>query len=295
MRKSSEEVRKHRCARIIDVHNEEMLRGDYAKNISDKTNYSAKDEYYTQRYQVEEVFQIIDTQQLRGKTLYCPCDDDQSEFTKYINEHKDEWGLKEFIHTSDDFNTHEDLFTKADYVVTNPPFSKIKKELIPMLLKTNTKYFLFGSALDMSLYEDKDNTLTFFPTICHKNVFDTPHKESTKEINYVLYLTNMKIADSLKDIHNDKYMKTFKHKTLKDITLYAEINGEKFPAIDYCRDFPQDFEGWVVCPVQMLIFKDLYEIQMMDYMFTKPIDLKYSDGNGRYLRVMAKKKADLTR
>ena len=95
------------------------------------------DEYYTLYEEVKEIFErYIPIEELKDKIIYCPCDSDESNFVIYLKEHKDDIQYKELIYTSDDFNTHLDLFEKCDIIITNPPFSKIVKEFISILKKS---------------------------------------------------------------------------------------------------------------------------------------------------------------
>ena len=108
------------------------------------------DEYYTRYEHVKNIFErYIHIEELKDKIIYCPCDSDESNFVIYLKEHKDDIQYKELIYTSDDFNTHLDLFEKCDIIITNPPFSKIIKEFIPILNKVNKKFFIFGSLISM--------------------------------------------------------------------------------------------------------------------------------------------------
>lgn len=102
------------------------------------------DEYYTLYEDVELMLNEFD---LRDKIIYCPCDTDESAFIRYF---KTTNNCRELIYTSDDFRNHEDLFNKADVVVTNPPFTQyvdfwrfIKKHYIlitPLLPTIKVEY-----------------------------------------------------------------------------------------------------------------------------------------------------------
>lgn len=74
------------------------------------------DEFYTRKEDVEAALPEWD---LSNKIVYCCADSKESEFVKYF---KQPGKCKELIYTSDDFRTHEDLFQRADVIVTNPLF-----------------------------------------------------------------------------------------------------------------------------------------------------------------------------
>ena len=125
-------------------NNRNLLRAKHARN----------DEWYTRYSDIEkEVIHYWD--QLRGRIVYCPCDDYRwSNFVKYFKDHFQEIGLKRLIATNYnigdgayryDFDgekeTVRELEGNGDFrsdectrikdmpgvvVVTNPPFSLMK-------------------------------------------------------------------------------------------------------------------------------------------------------------------------
>jgi hypothetical protein len=98
-------------------------------------SHNSGDEYYTRR---EDILKFLPHFDLSNKTVYCPCDSDKSEFVKYF---KEEAHCKELIYTSDDFRTHEDLFEKADIIITNPPFS-LKIEFMDIIKKYDKDFIV---------------------------------------------------------------------------------------------------------------------------------------------------------
>lgn len=238
------------------------------------------DEYYTTMEEVEYIFtQIIDTQQLEDKIVYCPCDSEKSAFTIWLNKHKDEYKIKEFIHTSDDFNTHEDIFEKADIVITNPPFSKIVRELLPLIKRTNCKFFLFGTQMRIDAYMKYDCTF-----IRRSNVqFNTPFiNKNTNDyyvfINGTIYMTNLTVNKPLKKHRN------FLNKSYKDITVI----GDGYLVIDKTIEFPYDYEKEVLVPLSFYNNNFIEQFTL----FPSEIHRKYSDGKGRYIRILAQRKPE---
>lgn len=99
---------------------DKLVRAKRAKN----------NEYYTKYEDVKffvENSQIKDY--LRDKTVYLPCDTEDSHIYKYLVDNKQTLGIKEILRTSDDYYDHLDLYEKSDVVFTNPPFTGIRKWL----------------------------------------------------------------------------------------------------------------------------------------------------------------------
>lgn len=299
------ERRSARSKKYKTVDREDLLRGDYVKNLSaDKPNYSAKDEYYTPMTMVEKVFEYyILPEQLKGKVIYSPADCEQSNFTKYIDAHKDDLGIQEFIHTSDDFNTHRDLFEKADIVITNPPFSKIVNELLPLLKETNTDYFLFGSLVDVEYYHKVDNNSKFYYG-CIREPFDTPFDSKqvvgTNKIfiNYQIFMTTLDVNPEIEKNDLNHYFTRYfskKRKKVEDLPTMTIEDLGTFPLIDYIRDFPVDCDGLVLAPLSAIMHPSfiVYDTEMNEKRFhpnRRKIKVTTSDGKNRYVRVFARKK-----
>lgn len=251
--------------------------------INHKRNFiTPSDEYYTTKEEVEYIFtQIIDNKQLENKIIYCPCDGDESEFTKWIEEHKDEYKLKEFLNTSDDFNKHLDIFENADIVITNPPFSKIYTQLLPIIKQTNCKFFLFGS--QMSIY----NYIKFCCTFIRRPriKFNTPfvNKKTNDyyvEVDGTIYMTNLIVNKPIKKQRN------FLNKSYKDITVI----GDGYLVIDKSIEFPYDYDKPVLVP---LSFYDTNYFNQ--FTISLPENLKrisYNDKKSRYVRILAQRKPE---
>lgn len=259
--------------------------------IKAKRNFiTPTDEFYTTIEEVEYIFtQIIDTQQLEDKIVYCPCDSEKSAFTIWLNKHKDEYKIKEFIHTSDDFNTHEDIFEKADIVITNPPFSKIVRELLPLIKRTNCKFFLFGTQMRIDEYMKYD--CIFIPCRRPHFKFITPiFKDNNNNIYYnfyvdikdLLYFSNLKV-----NILKRSKRRNFKNKSYKDINI---IGDDKYLTIDKTIEFPYDYGEPVLVPLSF------YDNNYIDqFTLSLPENHKrnfYSDGKGRYIRILAQRKPE---
>lgn len=140
-----------------------------------------KDEFYTQLTDIEhELYHYWD--HLRGKVIYCNCDDAKtSKFFFYFSRQFEHLGLKKLITTSynpnghgsvliyegdkngnrivddseiitkelegnGDFRSPEcvELLKEADIVITNPPFS-LFREYVAQLIEYNKKFLIIGN------------------------------------------------------------------------------------------------------------------------------------------------------
>lgn len=253
--------------------------------IKAKRNWiTPSDEYYTTMEEVEYIFtQIIDIQQLKYKIVYCPCDSDSSAFTIWLNEHKNEYKIKEFINTSDDFNTHEDIFEKVDIVITNPPFSKIVRELLPMIKRTNCKFFLFGTQMRIYDYMKYDCTFIKRPHI----KFNTPFiNKNTNDyyvdINGTIYMTNLIVNKPIKKHKN------FLNKSYKNISLRNNYFG--YLTIDKTIEFPYDYDKPVLVPLSFYNNNYIEQFILLPNENHRLND--YNDGKNRYVRILAQRKPE---
>lgn len=253
--------------------------------------HNKSDEYYTTLEEVEYIFNEVIREDFTDKIIYCSFDSDESAFVKYISEHK-ELGYKEFWYTSDDFKNHEDLIQKCDVIISNPPFSLLHKEILPMFKKYNKKFFLFGSLCNMYLYYRTYNIpeIKFIrrENFGFKNAYEKIQKTSG-ELIYVaslIYLTNLNIEETYKkcNILNKKFL----HKSFDDIPHVYDKDG--YLTIDKMVDFPNDYYELVRCPITCLEYK--YN-KIFDYYYKERKDLicgPYTDGKSRFLRILVRRK-----
>lgn len=94
--------------------------------INNVTDQFYSDEWYTERYIVEEMYSLLNPKE--GSTILCPFDSENSEFVKYAKENNYNviYGMRDFC---DDNKIYD-----CDYIITNPPFS-IKDDVIERALK----------------------------------------------------------------------------------------------------------------------------------------------------------------
>ena len=247
------------------------------------------DEYYTTLEEVEYIFNEVIKEDFTDKIIYCPFDSDESAFVKYISEHKEELGYKELWWSSDDFKNHEDLIEKCDVIISNPPFSLLVKEILPMFKKYNKKFFLFGSLIRINAY-----TRTYLPNelkyIRRKSFkFITPHiNENGKNFTTVsdtIYLTNFNINENLYKVNNK-----FLRKGLNDIPHVYYEDGTL--TIDKMNDFPNDYYEPVRCPLSCLEHKYQKYLDFINVPIRKYQSVGYLDNKIRFIRVLVKRRTN---
>ena len=261
------------------------------------TSKNKMDEYYTPKETVEFIFEkLIGYEFIKDKIIYCPCDGEQSEFVKYLKEKKDELKYKDFWYTSDDFNTHIDLIKNADLVITNPPFSKIRKEYFPLMKKYAKNYLFFHSSINLYMYIKE--AVFLYRSYYNDYVvpFDDIHVpvRGTKDRVYIstILVSSFKCNQLYKHhIPKKTYEELYKD---KDPVWFQLNDNEKYLNIDKITDIPIDYNEPMLVPVTILYdyFKHYFDIT--EFNIKRSID-GFSDGKHRYTRVLAKWKNKYTR
>jgi len=261
------------------------------------------DEYYTKYEEVKFIFEeLLFKEDLKDKIIYCPADGEQSNFVIYLKEHKDDIQYKELIYTSDDMMTHEDLFQKADYIITNPPFSMLRNEILPLLKRNNCNFFLFGSLI-MNIYYLN----TYSPNECKyirrssNFPFITPFVgdiSGTNEIEVVgtIYLTTMNINENY---YHNILNKKFLTKSIDEIpNVFNLEEDDNYLIIDKMENYPKDYYEPVWATLSVLQYKytkyfDYIDIRDKKNGKPKHYCAKPSDGKNRFLRFLVKRKKDI--
>lgn len=208
------------------------------------------DEFYT-RYEDIEKELVKYKDQLCDKIIYCNCDKPNSNFVKFFNDVKDKWGIKDVWHTSIDEGVSFDsdyakeLLTKCDVVITNPPFSKVRAEYLPMLMDSG-KQFLFIGNLNIATMKD------IFPLIrdgklwtgyTHPKEFLQPDG-TYKKFGNTLWWTNMPVDKPL-ILNPDK-------KYYGNEDKYPHYDNYDAINVDKIADIPSDYEGVMGVPVTFI-------------------------------------------
>lgn len=254
-----------------------------AKRIFEYSRTKQKyDEYYTQRNEVEDIFEkMIGYDFLKNKIIYCPCDGEESEFVKYLKEKKDTIKYKQLIYTSDDFNTHIDLIETADLVITNPPFSKVIREYFPLMLK-HAKYFFFFHSV-VSMWKYKNNDVKLHRAKHYKFIMPCKVRKSNKQeidINHI-YVTNF----DCNNLYQHQEIKYTYDEIFKDKQpVYGKTDKGNYLNVDKLLDIPVDYDKPIFVPITILFE---YYKQYFDIINYKG-KIEYSDGRSRYTRFLVK-------
>lgn len=249
------------------------------------------DEYYTKYEHVVDIFDnYIDKTELKDKIIYCPCDSDKSNFVVYLKEHKEYIGYKELIYTSDDYNTHLELFEKCDIVITNPPFSKLIKEFIPILNKVNKKFFILGSLISIWSYYNKFNDKENVKFYVHNNYFnfDMPENINLPNNPRYIYISNMNVQYNHKKLNLFKKTDTSDIKCIKykdDIT--KEIKECNIRNYDRLGNIPYSEKGNIILVPSTVLFEHTRKYFDIISIIRS---LEYSDNKSRYIRMLVKVK-----
>ena len=245
------------------------------------------DEYYTRYEHVKNIFErYIPNEELKDKIIYCPCDSDESNFVIYLKEHKNDIQYKELIYTSDDFNTHLDLFEKCDIIITNPPFSKIIKEFIPILNKVNKKFFILGSMVTLHNYALRLKSNVKFVRVPPQDAFSfiMPEDSNLPNNPLYIYISNMNINNYYKEPKFDKEEKNMVH-------VIRNSDGKKFKHYSRINNIPLDEHDEIYVPSTVLLEHNRKYFDIIE--LGNKTKYTFEDGKIRYTRIIVKRKISM--
>lgn len=252
------------------------------------------DEFYTRLADVEAELSHYESY-LAGMSVYLPCDDDGSAFWTYLMSNFKAFGLSRLVAThyvpggpsyllespdgetiygrpltgDGDFFSDEcqDIMSKADVVITNPPFSRLR-EFVTTIMDAG-KDFIILAPMNAITYK------CIFPHIKHGRIrlghagiramtFDTPDGE--KSISCI-WLTSYPIV-----------------RQCKPLELSATYDPERYPTYDNydaievsrCKDIPVDYEGIMGVPITFLNYWQPEEYSLVGHVH----DLSGEGGDG---------------
>lgn len=170
--------------------------------MDNKSLHAAKsrknDEFYT-LYETVQNELVHYKEYLRGKVIYCNCDMPSSNFVRFLNDVKEDWGIKDIWHTSIqegysfDSEYSLDLLKKCDIVITNPPFSLARK-FFDLLFEYDKDFLIIGNVLQIGykpvFYKIKDSIMNIGISI-RKGRTKFLLGDELKEVN-VRWYTNIK-------------------------------------------------------------------------------------------------------
>lgn len=256
-------------------------------------NYIRKyDEYYTRYEHVKDIFdRYIPQEELKDKIIYCPCDSDKSNFVIYLKEHKEDLGYKELIYTHDDYNTHIDLFKYCDVIITNPPFSKLIREFIPILNKVSKKFFILGSLISLSnyyeIFNDKNNIKYVRPDICFN--FIIPGDLNLSNSPMYIYISNLNINNYYKEPIFNKKEKNMVH-------VIRTTDNKIYKHYSRINNIPLDEYDEIFVPSTVLLEHNRRYFNIIEGEFVMDNRVKdgerylFEDGKNRYCRILVTRK-----
>lgn len=201
------------------------------------------DEYYTLLKDVEKLGEY--KEYFRDKIIYCPFDNEDSNFVKYFKSNFNEFNIKELIYTSDDYLTHRDLLWKADIIISNPPFSRLR-ELLNELDRLEKKFILIVPQHCFT-YKIVVNHIKKWGILGDRvGPFMRPDG-SLKDVA-CFYMTNI-------TNHKEKYNFIAKFEDIKK--EYDDDYG--YLNINRLKDIPIDYYDYMLVPVTLFRFFDYRE------------------------------------
>lgn len=212
------------------------------------------DEYYTRESDVREIFDMLDSQ-LKGKIVYCPCDDPEiSMFYRILKEKYSEFGLRGLFATwiagmacyydgsnerrwkipSGRFQDNGRFFDASDVIVTNPPFSEGQQvQLFKMVKSRGKEYIMVG-----------DKAMTQLQSL-FQYVKDGSIRSLDKQMNmFNGDKPNNKRAPSAVYTNMEREVPEFKTGVKYDPNIHKKFDN--YDAIDCGNDFnmiPDDYYG----------------------------------------------------
>lgn len=237
------------------------------------------DEFYTQFEDIEKELKHY-LPYLYGKTVYCNCDNETSNFVKYFK------SLNHIIliHTSDDFRLHTDLIQQADIIITNPPYSLLS-EFITLMLEFDKDFLIIGT----------QNTITY------REVFKAIQSNKIR-LGYNCVRWFVRPDGTLKEGARSYWLTTLPVDKEKQLNLKEHYSPEKYPAYDNypaievgrSKLIPLDYDGVMGVPVSFMEKYNQNQFELIDinpYFFNtipKPRQLTVNN-KAVYSRLLIKK------
>ena len=267
-----------------------------------KARRDKKDEFYTQIGDIENELRHY-RPQLRGKVIFCNCDDPtESNFWKFFFLNFEFLGLKKLIAThydpekptykleydgkeitntplnqNGDFRSPEciELLRESDIVITNPPFS-LFREYMAQLMEHEKRFLIIGNQNAITYKE-------FFPLIKNNKMwlgysaggfrFEVPEGYNVGKIEEENEKRYVKMGNVCWYTNLDV---TKRHEKL---ILYKKYNEKEYPKydnyeainVDKTKEIPMDYKGVMGVPITFL---DKYNPEQFEILG----DSRYHDG-----------------
>ena len=266
-------------------------------NLS-KAKKEKNDEFYTMYDDIEKEL-IHYKEHFKDKVVYSNCDREESNFVKFFLDHGEDWGLKEFIYSSNDFRSNEsiELLRRSDIVVTNPPFS-LFREYVAQLMEYEKKFLIIGH----------QNALTYkeiFPLIKNNRIWwgfnNFDNSRFTMPSEYYNGSTYQEFRDGklYGRVSGLRWFTNLTHqKRNQMLPLYAKQSEMNFPRydnydginVDSVLDIPHDYEAAIGVPITFIDKFNPAQFEIIKFRHgDDEKDLKV-DGKSPYFRILIKHK-----
>ena len=278
------------------------------------------DEYYTLYENVEdEIRRYIgnDKDLFKDKVILLPCDNPEwSNFTKYFFDNFNNFGIKKLISSSYNKDGQGDCFIfdkenidslkwgdfktlklkgdgdfaseqvtsfrdEADFVITNPPFSKIK-DFFPWLKEKEGLKFsiiapitcvdyigIFPSLKDKECWfgggENKKTSMSFSVPDKQKNK-QTGELGGLYKFGNIIWLTNIEDGVIVKDLELNTMSHNLEHnkKLAKKKYAYKKYINSSAIEIPFLDAIPSDWDGLMGVPITFLLKDNRKQFEIVD-------------------------------
>jgi hypothetical protein len=272
-----------------------------------KARRDKKDEFYTQMGDIENELRHY-RPQLRGKVIFCNCDDPtESNFWKFFFLNFEFLGLKKLIAThydpekptykleydgkeitntplnqNGDFRSPEciELLRESDIVITNPPFS-LFREYMAQLMEYEKKFLIIGSIGAITYKE-------FFPLLKENKVWmgysiHSGDREFGVPKDYPLNASGHRVDEQGRKFLRVKGVRWYTNldhtQRHEKLILYKKYNEKEYPKydnyeainVDKTKEIPMDYKGVMGVPITFL---DKYNPEQFEILG----DSRYHDG-----------------
>ncbi len=229
------------------------------KNLNEAKR-NKNDEFYTMYEDIHNELKHY-KDQFKGKKIYCNCDNENSNFVKYLKDKKEEYGIEAIVHYDGDFRSNGSiqLLEQSDIVITNPPFS-LFRDFLGQLMIFNKKFLIIGSLLAV---KNKD----MFPLFKNNEVkigykqgsmsFNTPN-DGIKKFGNIIWYTNLEMSKDKELIEVKNLEKEYNKDNYPKYENYKAIN------VNRLKDIPKDYFKPMGVPITYLTKHNSKDFNILD-------------------------------
>ncbi len=225
--------------------------------------------------------------QFKGKKIYCNCDNENSNFVKYLKDKKEEYGIEAIVHYDGDFRSNDStqLLEMSDIVITNPPFS-LFRVFLEQLIRFDKKFLILGTngALTyQSVFnyfkQDKVRIGYFYGLMLFKT-----HTDEIKRLGNINWYTNLEITKEKTLIQEKDLFRIYNKNDYPEYDNYKAIN------INKVKQIPKDYFGIMGVPITYLNKHNPKLFNLLGQSNTKKENTYFMKGKKPYARVFIKRR-----